>query len=147
MRDYFKEQGDRLARARLRLLVAPSESLARELKTQITDEGRDFAELVRQHSLHGPSRVAGGSIGTVLRLAFPPETATAIFSARPSETVGPFAANDGFHLYLVEELLPAELNAETEKLLRHELFNNWLREQLQDLQINVACLEVNYVAQ
>jgi parvulin-like peptidyl-prolyl isomerase len=140
---HFAAHRDRYARARLRQIVVASEEVARELLSQITDEGRDFAELARAHSRHGPSRPAGGSLGLVPRFAVPAAAAEAIFAARPGAVVGPVAGAEGFHLLLVEDLREPALDEPTAAVIRQELFDAWLRDQLQDMRIDLSWLGAN----
>jgi putative peptide maturation system protein len=137
---HFAAHRDRYARARLREIVVASEGTARELLAQVADEGSDFAELARAHSLDDASRPTGGSLGTVPRLALLSSAAEAIFSARRGAVVGPVATDRGYALFLVEELLPAELDEATAALIRRELFDAWLAEQLRDLRVDLSWL-------
>jgi putative peptide maturation system protein len=137
---HFAAHRDHYARARLRQIIVASEGTARELLARVADEGRDFAELARAHSLDDASRPTGGSLGAVPRLALPASAAEAIFSAKPGAVVGPVATDRGYGLFLVEELLPAELDEETAALIRRELFDAWLAEQLRDVRIDLSWL-------
>ncbi|HKI34307.1 MAG TPA: peptidylprolyl isomerase [Gemmataceae bacterium] len=139
--EHFAAGADRNRRARLRQVVVGSEGAARELFAQLHDEGRDFAEVAREHSLHGPSRLAGGSLGVVPRGALPPALADPIFAARAGDVVGPLATEQGFVLFLVEDFLPAELDDETAAAIRAELFDAWLAEQLRGAQIDLGWLD------
>jgi len=121
--------------------VVAFEGTARELFAQAHEECQDFAELARKHSLHGPSRLAGGSVGVVARYALPPDVADAVFAARPGHVVGPLPGPDGFRLLLVEELLPPELDDETQSVIRQELFGAWLKDRLRDVRIDLSRLE------
>ena len=140
--DHFKAHRDRYARAHLRQIVVASEGLARELLAEINDDGQDFADLARKHSLHGPSRLAGGSVGVVGRHALPRPLGDAVFAARPGQVVGPLPGPDGFRVVLVEDLLPPELDAETQAVVRSELFDGWLRDQLRDIRIDLSCIGI-----
>jgi parvulin-like peptidyl-prolyl isomerase len=137
----FNYQRDRYARATLRQIVVASEGTARELLSQITEEGQDFAALARTHSLHGPSRLAGGSLGVVARYALPAAVAAAVFAASPGDVVGPLPGPDGFRLLLVEELLPPELDDEIQSVIRQELFDAWLKDQLRDVRIDLSWVQ------
>jgi parvulin-like peptidyl-prolyl isomerase len=141
--DRFNAHRDRYARARLRHIVVASEGTARELLAQVADEGRDFGELARAHSLDDASRQAGGSLGTVPRSALPAAIAEAVFRARPGAVVGPVATGRGFALFLVEDLLPADLDEATAALIGRELFDAWLAEQLRDFRIDLSWLETD----
>jgi parvulin-like peptidyl-prolyl isomerase len=135
---HFAAHRDRYAQARLRQIVVTSEEVARELLAQLTDEGRDFAELARAHSRHGPSRPAGGSLGLVPRYALP--AAEAIFAARAGAVVGPVAGAEGFHLFLVEALHEPTLDDPTAAVIRQELFDAWLQNQLNEMRIDLSRL-------
>jgi parvulin-like peptidyl-prolyl isomerase len=126
-------------RARLRLLLVAREDLARELLTQF-HEGRDFAELARAHSAH-PSRDHGGQVGWMMRHQLPGVTADPVFAAREGEVVGPLPTPQGFQLFLVEALLPAELDANLTNLIRQELFDAWLQERLAGCKLELPLLE------
>jgi peptidylprolyl isomerase len=138
---HFAANQSAYAGAALRLILTSREDQARELLTQVREEGRDFAELAREHSLH-PSRSQGGLLGLVRRRQLPPAIAEAVFAARQGDFVGPLAAVEGFHLFLVESLAPAELNAPTRALIRQELFDAWLADTLRNVPLKVPLLDV-----
>jgi parvulin-like peptidyl-prolyl isomerase len=128
------------ARLGLRLILVPRQDLARELVAQIREEGRDFAELAREHSLH-PSRAEGGRLGLLMRRQLPLEIADVVFAARAGEVVGPLAGPQGFQLFLIETHRPAELDAELAGIIRQELFDAWLKEQLANGKLEFPLLE------
>jgi parvulin-like peptidyl-prolyl isomerase len=137
---HFAAHKGRYAKVQLRQVVVGSEEVARELLAQLTDEGRDFAALAREHSLDAPSRLAGGSLGLVPRAALPPPAADAVFGAKAGELVGPFAGAQGVHLFLVEDLPEPALDDETAAAIREELFAAWLREKMRDVRIDLSWL-------
>ena len=139
--EHFAAHADRYARARLNQLVVATQGSARELLAQIRDEGRDFAELAREHSLHLASRLAGGSLGIVCRADLPANIADAVFAAEAGDVVGPLATEQGIHLFHVEALLPAELDEVTAARIREELFDAWVGEQLREVRIDLSWLE------
>jgi parvulin-like peptidyl-prolyl isomerase len=109
--------------------VVASEGLARELLQQEQEEGADFADLARRHSL-APSRDQGGDLGVVCRAALPTAVAGVAFAAKEGEVAGPLLAEGGYHLYRIEQHLPAELDGPTAALVRQEVFAAWLRQRL-----------------
>jgi parvulin-like peptidyl-prolyl isomerase len=139
--EHFAAHRARYAQAQLRQIVVASEGLARELLSRITDEGQDFADLARTHSLHSSSRLAGGTLGLVHRFALPPEAAQAVFAAAPGAVVGPVDSEQGFHLFLVEALPEPALDEPTAALIREELFASWMKEQLGNVQIDLRWLQ------
>lgn len=137
---HFETQRSSYARARLRLIVVGGQDQARELVLQIRDEGGDFAVLAREHSAHS-SRSADGSLGWVMRRQLPPDTADRIFAARQGALIGPLASPQGFQVFLVEELREPRLDAALTALVRQELFEAWLNEQLSVHKLGLAVLE------
>ena len=111
-----------------------------ELLTQIRADGRDFSELARRHLCH-PSRFEGGLLGVVHRRQFPVAVADVLFGASAGDVVGPLATSQGFHLFLVEEHFPAELDEQTVAAIRQELFDSWLDKQLQGMALEFPLLE------
>jgi parvulin-like peptidyl-prolyl isomerase len=137
---HFAAHRDHYDRVRLGQIVVARADLARELLMQIREEGRDFAELAREHSLHGPSRERGGELGVVLRRQLPPG-AEAVFTAREGEVIGPVALPDGFHLFRVGVRADAELDGPTAELIRKDLFDDWLAERLGGARPELSLLE------
>ncbi len=125
---YFAAHHAELDRARLRVILVPSEDTARELLEQLR-EGRDFAQLARQHS-QDPSASQGGDLGEVRRSRLSPTLAEKVFGSRPGEAVGPVVTPKGFCLFRVEALAAAELDADTAVMIRRELFDQWLSTRL-----------------
>jgi peptidyl-prolyl cis-trans isomerase C len=130
---------DRFARAKLRQLVVASDGLAHELLHQARDDGADFADLARRHSL-ARSREQGGDLGVVCRATLAEQVATAVFAA-DGEFAGPLLAEGGYHLYQVRERLPAELDEPTAAIVRQELFTDWLRQRLASVSLRLDWLE------
>lgn len=128
------------SRAQLRLIQVGREDLARELLAQICEEGRDFGELSREHSLH-PSRHGGGRLGSIWRRQMSPPLAEAIFAAREGTVVGPLPCPQGFQLFLVEKIFAPELDAALTASIRQEIFDAWLAEQLAGARLEYPLLE------
>jgi parvulin-like peptidyl-prolyl isomerase len=139
----FAASRDRFARARLRQILVASEAAARELLAQLRDQGRDFADLAREHSLDPGSRQLGGSLGLVSRHALPLAIGDALFAARPGTVVGPLASEHGFHLFLVEGLLTPMLDEAAAAVLRQAIFDAWLRDQLRDVRLHLDLLRMD----
>lgn len=138
--DHFAANQTDYARARLRLILVSREDLARELLAQMREEGRDFADLARQHSLH-ESRDRGGLLGLVRRRQLAPHVAEAVFTTAAGEIAGPLAAPQGFQLLLVEEVVPPQLDAELTALIRQEVFDAWLAARVSERRLELPLLE------
>lgn len=117
----FKSRAHNYDRAQLRQILVQREDLAKELLSQICDDGRDFGELAVSHSVHA-SAPRGGALGTLFRTQLPADVAVAVFASKAGATVGPIATQGGFCLFRVESLLPATLDAPTIELIRGQLF-------------------------
>jgi parvulin-like peptidyl-prolyl isomerase len=137
---HFATHREAYSRARLRVILVGREDLARELLAQIHDQGREFTDLAREHSQHA-SRSEGGRLGPVWRRQLPPGLADPIFAAQEGDVIGPLASPQGFHLFLVEKLVPPELDAATTALIRQELFDRWCQEQLSNGNLQFPLLE------
>ncbi len=88
--------------------------------------GEDFAELARAHSDDSVTADTGGSLGSFSPAELLPELAEAISGMAPAEVSDPIRTSDGFHVVLLENLVPAETTSiedaegEIESLLREE---------------------------
>jgi parvulin-like peptidyl-prolyl isomerase len=136
----FAKRREAYAKASLRQIVVAREDLARELLSQIRDDGADFGELALRHAL-ASSRSGGGRTAVRRRGQLSAEVAAAVFAAQSGQIVGPLATPQGFCLLLIEEFLPAELDAETTAIIRAELFAEWLQRQLQEQPISFPQLD------
>ena len=108
-------------RLRLRQVVVGREDLARELASQVRDEGRDLADVAREQRLHagtGEHAVPQGPVSGPLAVG------AGVGRGRSAGRPGGHA--DGFVLVLVEERRPAELDGATRQCIQDELFEGWL---------------------
>jgi len=125
IRDFFVNNRAQLDRARISIIMVRDESLAAEIKMQVTDEGEDFHELARKVSVDGRTRYSGGHIGFVERRMFVPELSAKIFNADEGDIIGPIPMGNVYELILVEELIKAELTDETRELIRLKIYEEW----------------------
>ena len=95
------------------------DDLARELASQVQDEGRDLEEVARAHGLPVVRHL-------LFRKDLGGPLAEALASAGTGELVGPVETPKGFALLVVEERLPAELDGATRQRIQDELFDAWL---------------------
>jgi parvulin-like peptidyl-prolyl isomerase len=130
---HFAVHRDGYARVQFQQIVVESAEIALELLARIREEGEDFAAVVRSHSRPGTA-----PLGLVPRYAMPDVAADAMFAAKPGDIVGPVATDQGYHLFLVEALEEPVLDDSTAALIRDELFDAWLHEQLKDVRIDTS---------
>lgn len=101
-------------------IIASSIDLAEEI-LESAKEGADFFSLAKRFSAEEETRKACGYLGPITRGDLRPEIAAAAFSAKPGAIIGPFKGTRGYHLYLVDEFHPAELDATTRQQIVDEL--------------------------
>ena len=95
------------------------DDLARELASQVQDEGRHLEEVARENGLPVARRL-------LFRKDLGGPLAGPLASAGTGELVGTVATPEGFALVVVEERRPAELDAATRQRIQDELFDAWL---------------------
>jgi peptidyl-prolyl cis-trans isomerase C len=88
-----------MARARARHILVETEKLCSDLKEQI-DDGADFAEMARKHSLC-PSREQGGDLGEFSPGQMVREFDEVVFRDEVGKTHGPVRTQFGYHLIQV----------------------------------------------
>jgi putative peptide maturation system protein len=134
---YFAQNRAQFDRARLRHIVLAKEEIAQELLTRIHEEGADFSELARLHSVDARARAAGADLGTISRQAMPPDVAAAVFAAKNGQVVGPVKADGGYLLIEVVDILLGQLDPATSAAIQQILFRNWIGEQVQSGNVQV----------
>jgi parvulin-like peptidyl-prolyl isomerase len=117
--EYFSTHQKDFDRLGLRCVLVEREDLARELASQVRDEGGSLEDVAAAHGLS----VARGRL---FRKDAPRPVAEALAAAKPGELVGPVATPEGFALVVVEERRPADLDAATRQRIQDELFDGWL---------------------
>jgi len=121
--EHFSAHRAGLEQLRVSVVFAGRDDLARELLSQVRDEGRDLADVAREHGLPADRRrlvfeELGGSL------------ASALAAAAPGELVGPVETPEGFALVAVEERRPAEPGPATRQRIQDKLFVTWLTARL-----------------
>src|SRR5262245_15805560 len=117
--EYFSARRADFEPLRVAQVLAGREDLARELASQVRDEGRGLEEVAREHGLPVARRL-------LFRKDLNGPLAEPLASAGAGELVGPVATPEGFALVVVEEGAPAELDGATRQRIQDELFNAWL---------------------
>jgi parvulin-like peptidyl-prolyl isomerase len=118
-------------RLRLALVLVPREDLARELASQVREEGRDLADVAREQGLHLER-------GEKLRKELKGPLGTALRSAEVGQLVGPVGTPQGFALVVIEECHPAKLDGATRQRIQDELFEGWLAARLREATLNLS---------
>lgn len=120
--------------------VARAESLARELDRRL-DAGERFTDLAKTYS-DGPGAAEGGLVKTVKQGDLLPEIEKVVFSLKAGEVSGVVKSPLGFHLFMVEEVVPQrtlgvkEAYKEIEELIFREKIRREMKDWLAELRKN-----------
>ena len=112
--------------ARISIIVVNDENLAKEIIIQVTEDGEDFHDLARKHSLDEATKYSGGFVGMISRRVFTPEVSTKVFSASTDDLLGPFEKDGLFQLILIEEVIRAKLEGGIKEAITERIFREWL---------------------
>jgi hypothetical protein len=134
--DYFSAHRAGLDVLQLAHVLAGRDELARELVSQVRDEGRGLEEVAREHGLAVVRR-------RLFRKDLGGPLAEALASAGPGDLAGPVGTPEGFALVVVEERRPAELGPATRRRLEEELFCDWLAGRMQEATFEPGILKAS----
>ena len=107
-------------------IAVPYEQLAQEIFYQIEEEEISFYEAAHLYDIDEKRRYLCGYEGKVYRWGFPPDIAASVFSAPIGEVIGPLKTEQGYHLFMVEEFIPAELTPQRRQEIINRLSKEWL---------------------
>lgn len=105
-------------------------NLAQEIFYQIEEQEISFYQAAHLYDLSEKRRQQFGFEGEVSRWQLKPAIAAVVFSAPLGEVSVPLKSSQGYHLFLVEKILPAELTPERYQELLDDMFKNWLASEL-----------------
>ena len=117
-------------------IVVAKPQLAQELFYQIQEGEISFFDAAHLYDIDENRRHLCGCEGKVYRWGLKPDIAVAVFSAQPGEVIRPIQTDRGYHLCMVEKFLPAELTPQRYQEILHNLFNEWLSNEVNYLLYN-----------
>ncbi len=123
--EYFASHQDEYERLRLAQLLVARDDLARELASQVRDEGRDLEDIARDNGLRVVQR-------QLFRKQLVGPLAEALAEARTGELVGPLRTTQGFVLVILKQRQPPGLDPTTRQSIQNELFARWLADQMKE---------------
>lgn len=129
---YFMTHKANLDLVTYSLIRTKDQWLAEELYFRIHEGEQSFANLARQHS-QGPEANTGGLLGPVPISQPHPVVAKLLSVSQPGQLWQPLALAEWFLVIRLEKFFPAQLDDSMRRRLIDELFENWLREQLQQV--------------
>lgn len=129
---YFAQNRLNFDRFVLYQLVVPYEKLAQELFYQIEEEEISFYQAAHLYDIDEQRRYLCGYEGQVDRWKYPPEIAAAIFKTPVTigEIIGPIHTEGGYHLFKIENYIPAQLTPTIQQEILDQIFQEWLHGEL-----------------
>ncbi len=124
--EFFIQNRSKFEQVFLYQFVVSHEKLAQELYYQIEEGEISFYQAARLHDIDKNRRYKCGYEGKLYRWAVMPEIASVVFSSLPKQLVGPIKTENGYHLFIVEEYIPAELTPERYEEILYNMFQQWL---------------------
>jgi parvulin-like peptidyl-prolyl isomerase len=91
-------------------------------------------------------RRKGGYLGMVNRKEMKPEVSAKIFACTPPQVLKPIVTSKGVHLIRVEEIIQPELNNMLRYQILSDLFAEWLKKQVDSVEVMTRFNLVNQVA-
>ncbi len=126
----FKRDPDRFASVALARIACRSRDDAERVLAQVKGGARDFVDLAREFSADEHTRLSGGFVGNVKRGILPMEVERQAFAAGGNDILGPFRENGLWTVYKVYQVNVPKLTDALKAVLRDQLFQEWLREQV-----------------
>lgn len=118
-------------------VVLDDEDLAIELFYGIQEGEMSFYEVAHQYIQDTELRRKGGYQGIVRRKELKPEISAAVFAAKPPQVLKPIVTSSGVNLILVEEIIQPELDGKLGSQIMFNLFDEWLKQQIEQVEFNV----------
>lgn len=129
---YFLTRKTTLDQVVYSLIRTKDIGLAQEVYFRIQEGEQSFAELARQYS-QGPEAHTGGLLGPVSISQPHPTLAKLLSVSQPGQLWPPRALGEWFVIVRLEKMLPAQLDDAMRRQLTDELFESWVREQVQKI--------------
>lgn len=111
-------------------IIVSDQKLAQELFYEIEEREISFYEAAHFYDIDEKRRHQCGYEGKLDRWRLKPDIAAIIFNAQLGEVIGPIQSEQGYHLFLVEEFIPAELTSARYQDIQNNMFKEWLAREL-----------------
>lgn len=128
---FFIENRLEFEQVSLYQIIVESEKLAQEIYYQIQEDEISFYDAAHIYDIDIQRRKKCGYEGNIYRFALEPDIAAAVFSTPTEELIGPIKSEQGYHLFISEEFIPAALTAERYQEILNNMFKNWLAKELE----------------
>ncbi len=131
---YFLTRKASLDQVIYSLIRTKDMGIAHELYFRIQEGEQSFAELAREHS-EGSEADTGGLLGPVPLSQLHPAISKLLSISKPGQLWSPRAIGEWFVIVRLEKLIPAQLDEFMRRRLINELFENWLQEQIKEVEL------------
>jgi parvulin-like peptidyl-prolyl isomerase len=129
---YFISRKSNFDQAIFSLLRTSDGLLAQEIYFRIQEGEESFSELAQKYS-KGAEANTGGVIGPVSLSNLNPALAKILSISQPGKLWPPTRLEEWFAIVRLEKFLPAQLDQPMRRHLIDEMFETWLKEQMQQL--------------
>ncbi|MGD1713762.1 peptidylprolyl isomerase [Dapis sp. BLCC M172] len=136
---YFLENKLNYGGAFIYEIILDNEDLAMELFSAIQEGKKTFSEVAYQYIQEEELRRAGGYQGRVNFRELRPEVYPVVFAAKPPQLIKPIVTAYGVHLIFVEEIVQPELTDKLRCQIMSHLFNEWIKEQIEKVEVIKKC--------
>lgn len=130
---FFVEHRLDFDRVLLYQIIVPYQQVAQEVFYQIEEQEISFYEAAHLYDIQKNRRHQCGCEGLLYRWNLTAEIAAIVFGATPGEVVQPVQTEAGYHLFMVEEFLPAQLTSEIRQEIIQRMFQEWLDSEISSL--------------
>ncbi len=132
---YFLKRKGQLDRAIYSLIRTNDLGIAQEIYFRLIDGEQTFAEIARKYS-QGPEAKTGGLIGPVEISTPHPAIANLITTQPIGQICQPIKLEQWYAIVRPEQIIPAQLDEAMRQRLIEELFQNWIRSQMNSADIS-----------
>jgi len=127
---YFVEHRTDFDSVILYQIIVPHQKLAVELFYQIEEEEISFYQAAHYYDIAEDRRHRCGFEGRLYRRGLKPDISSVVFGAEPQKVLRPIKTEQGYHILMVEDMIPAELTPELRQEILQQLFHEWLTREL-----------------
>ena len=133
LESYFLQYKERFDQVVYSLIRTKDKDLAKELYFRLSEGERTFGELAKEYS-QGNESSTGGLIGPIELNSPHPTIAKMLNQLQIGQISLPIVVEEWIIIVRLEKYISAELNENMQQRLLGELFQNWLNQQLQEIQ-------------
>lgn len=131
---YFLTRKQSLDQVVYSLIRTKDLGLAQEIYFRILEGEQSFAELAREYS-QGVEAKTGGLLGPVALSQPHPAISKLLSVSQPGQLWSPRPLAEWFVVIRLEKLIPAQLDKSMRRRLQDELFEKWLNEQMEQVNL------------